>query len=134
MSDYCREKVLRIPITEDAEKAILEKYKIDDIYDLEFVDELKGIFDYGAPNHFSIAPTVSLFLDYILESTYDEDCGDWGKTRALTDTERNKYACKFLDIYENFDINNIRLVEYCWYNCTEAPDYYDQKDPFYDEV
>ena len=33
------------------------------------------------------------------------------------------------------DINNFRLVDYCYYNCCEPDDYFDeQSDPFYDEV
>lgn len=32
-------------------------------------------------------------------------------------------------------MNDVRLVEYCWYNCSEAPDYYlEQDDEFYADV
>lgn len=33
--------------------------------------------------------------------------------------------------------DELRLVEYCWYDCSEAPDYFDEStyhDDFYDEV
>jgi len=33
--------------------------------------------------------------------------------------------------------DELRLVEYCWYDCGEAPDYFDEStyhDDFYDEV
>jgi hypothetical protein len=32
-------------------------------------------------------------------------------------------------------MDDVRLVEFCWYNCSEAPDYYDEEnDDFYKEV
>jgi hypothetical protein len=33
------------------------------------------------------------------------------------------------------EFSAIRLVEFCWYNCCEAPDYYDyDEDDFYEEL
>ena len=137
MSDYDKRKVLRIPISEDDKNAILKKYNIDDIYDLEYIDTLEDKFSYGEICNFNIAPTERLFLDYNLETSYGNECGDWGRNRALTDIEREKYAPMFLEIYDGFNPEDIRLVEFCWYNCSEAPDYYDEgstPDNFYDEV
>lgn len=132
MSDYVREKVLRIPVTKEQEREILAKYQVDDIWDLEYkIDN----FDYGKVGCFQHAPTIDNFFDYVIDYSCGEDCGDWGKVRDLTDKERQKYGPKFKEIYEGFDPNKIRLVEFCWYNCSEAPDYYDiTKDDFYDEV
>ena len=41
------------------------------------------------------------------------------------------------DEFPEVDMNKVHLVEFCWYNCSEAPDYYSMdkgKDPFYEEV
>ena len=59
----------------------------------------------------------------------------YGKTRALTDREKAKYLPVFQQIDPDVNMNFVRLVEFCWYNCSEAPDYYDETDdPFYREV
>lgn len=120
MSDYCREKVLRYPVSQD-------KYEIEELY--------PELFQYSSSPHFQPAPTEADFIDYVLISEYGVDCGEWGKTRALTENEQNKYRPIFQQIFPDIDMNQVRLVEYCWYNCSEAPDYYDKVyDPFYEEV
>ena len=132
MSDYVREKVLRIPVSKEQEEEICKKYEVDDIWDLEY--EIDN-FDYGEVNHFQIAPTVKKFIDYCLEYSYGEDCGEWGRVRELTDKEKEKFEPIFYELYGGLDINKVRLVEFCWYNSSEAPDYYDiTKDSFYNEV
>ena len=131
MSDYVREKVLRIPVTKEQEEEICKKYEADNLYELEFKIDNFG----GGVGMFEIAPTIDTFVDYCLEYSYGEDCGDWGKVRELSDKEKAKYGPMFKEIYEGFDADKIRLVEFCWFNCCEAPDYYDiTKDKFYDEV
>ena len=83
------------------------------------------------------APTDGNFIDYKLEHSYGEDCGDWGRNRELYQEEKDKYRPIFEQIFPNIDMNKVRLVEYCWYNCSEAPDYYDdvnEKDGFYKPI
>ena len=127
MSDYVREKVLRIPVT-------LEELGVDDIYDAE--SKHAELFNYHMKNsdYFQISPTTNLFLDYVLEHKYGAD-GEYGKVRDLYDSEKAKYLPIFQQILKNVDIKKVRLVEYCWYNCSEAPNYYDYADDsFYNEV
>ncbi len=132
MSDYTREKVLRIPINEEDKKCIFEKYNIEDIWDLEYTLD---IFDSATPNKFQIAPTEKEFIDYVLEYDPYTHFGDFGKVRKLLESEKTKYEPIFHKLWEGFDINKVRLVEFCWYNCSEAPDYYDiEIDEFYKEV
>jgi hypothetical protein len=41
----------------------------------------------------------------------------------------------FKAIFPEANIDALRVVEYCWYNCCEAPDYYDiTEDEFYKEI
>lgn len=130
MSDYCHQKVLRIPIT-------LEELNMPESDDLRWELEKKypELFSDGTPYMFQIAPTKEFFLDYVLEYDYDYDCGDWGKIRELYASEQDKYRPIFQQILLNIDMSKVRLVEFYWYNCSEAPDYYDPvKDKFYDEV
>lgn len=121
MSDYCREKVLRYPVEEDP-------------YDIQ--ERFLNLFTaWKELPSFQTAPTDKQFIDYVLESEYGSSAGDWGRTRALTKNEQDKYRPIFEQIFKNIDMNKVRLVEYCWYTCSEAPDYYDDdSDDFNKEV
>lgn len=86
---------------------------------------------------FQIAPTEDFFIDYVLESEYSVRCGEFGKTRHLSSLELEKYKCIFSEIIPGglIDDENVRVVEYCWYNATECESYFDETDDdFYDEV
>ena len=139
MSWYVREKVLRIPekhINMDQINNVIaakyEDYDGDSSFYLE--NEFPDLFEYGTVGKFQIAPTIESYIDYVLEYEWDAE-GEYGKTRALYDSEKAKYAPVFQKIDPNINMDYVRLVEFCWYNSTEAPDYYDDEhDPFYDEV
>lgn len=139
MSTYVREKVLRIPmdkldLTEIRAKcaAVDPDYEDDFVYYLEFV--FPEMFHYGRRYMFQLAPTESQFIDYVLDYKYDAD-GEFGKTRALYDSEKEKYLYQFQKLDPNVNMDHVRLVEYCYWNGCEAPDYYDDmNDSFYDEV
>jgi len=120
MSTYCKEKVLRFPMDGDLE---------------DFEESHSAFFDYCTPGMFQIAPTCESYIDLVLSYEYDCD-GEYGKTRALTANERKKYEPIWQQIIPDIDMERVRLVEFCWYNSTEAPNYYDDvNDPFYtDEV
>ena len=66
---------------------------------------------------------------------YDGDSdGEYGKVRELYNSEKDKYRNIFQQLGA-IDMDKVRLVEFCWYNATDAPDYYDlESDPFYDPV
>ena len=116
MSDYRHEKVLRYPI---------------DSYDLDQIEENISL---KILNKFQLAPTEDLYLDYVLQSDYDES-GDWGKFRDLYDSEKNRYYPIFKEVIPDVNMDNVKLVEYCWYDCSEAPSYYNEfDDNFYNEV
>ena len=83
---------------------------------------------YGKPGKISIAPTSELFLDLLLEC--DTDCwsGEFYKSRKLTTIEHSMVT----KIFNKMDINpsyyDLRLVDFCWYNCSEADDYFEELD------
>ena len=136
MSTYVREKVLRVPMEcidmHYIKNIIAQKYEED--FALYLEKEFPDIFDYATIGMFQIAPTEEPFFDYVLDYEYNAD-GEYGKTRALTDNEKRKYLPIFQKIDPSIDMNYVRLVEFCWYNGTEAPSYYNHiNDPFYDEV
>lgn len=130
MSTYVREKVLRIPVQK------LNWDFLDELDDTEYdlAERFPGLFEYGTEKMFSVAPTEEFYIDYVLETEYDAD-GEFGKVRSLYESEKNKYVDKFKQLSPDVNMDDVKLVEFCWYNATEAPDYYDEtKDDFYEEV
>ena len=125
MSDYCHRKVIRMKISE---KEACKIFDAEDSWDIEGC--LTG-------TNFELAPTSDFFLDYVLSFRNDVE-GDWGRTRQLSTVEL-KYSSKFSKLLRDRFVmpNELRLVEYCRYDGSEAPDYFDEStyhDDFYDEV
>lgn len=141
MSTYVREKVLRIPMEKVdfnfIKAAMKEKFpneEIEDDFDFYLESTFPELFEYRTKNKFQMSPTCTPYLDYVLEYEWDAD-GEYGKTRSLTDREKNKYLPVFQKVDPNINMDWVRLVEFCWYNGCEADDYYDHmNDSFYDEV
>lgn len=141
MSTYVREKVLRIPMDKldfSFVRATMEtkfpNEAIDDDFDFYLEQTFPELFEYAEVNKFQMSPTRTPYLDYVLEYEWDAD-GEYGKTRSLSEREKSKYLPVFQKVDPNINMDWVRLVEFCWYNCSEADDYYDHmNDPFYDEV
>lgn len=132
MSDYVKHKVLRIPF----DKANYSEFDNDfeRVRDY-FEDEYPDLFDYSTPGKFQFAPTEGEYIDYVVEVDRDAYDGEYGKIRDLYPSEQEKAYKLFEQIMPNADMSAIRVVEYCWYNCCEAPDYYDYSDDdFYKEI
>ena len=141
MSTYVREKVLRIPVHKmnfaHVVRKLEEKYPDDDVMnDLGCYLEstLPDLFGYQEKNKFQCSPTREPFIDYVLE--YEYDCeGDYGKVRELYESEKEKFRSIFQQLDPDLNMDYVRLVEFCWYNACEAPDYYEpMNDPFYKEL
>ena len=115
MSDYRYMRVIRC-------KVDMNKIGVSYIWDLE--DKFPDLFDISLPRYFVKAPVEEEnYLDYVLESkvSYGED---WGKSRYLTDNEAVKYLALFSQIYPDVERKDLRAVEFCWYDCSEAPLYF----------
>lgn len=142
MSTYVREKVLRIPMDKIDFSFITRqmqmKYPDDDLSDdLTYYLEttFPSLFEYGKEKMFQLAPTRSAFIDYVIEREWDADGGDFGKSRKLYESEKERFKSTFQQIDPNINMDDVRLVEFCWYNCSEARDYYDESfDDFYKEL
>ena len=131
MSSYTLEKVVRFKIEESK---FLKLLNIEDIWDLE----THSYFGNGEVGKFQIAPTEDFFVDFVLN--VDSGNSEYGRTRELTYKEFEKYVKIFRTIIpeaETIPYNKLRLVEFCWYNASEAPNYFNGStyhDDFYDEV
>lgn len=143
MSDYVKQKVVRYKLTAED----LEHFGVKDGYELR--DNFENFLDsfYAKDKGYFVLSCAESpnFLDFILVD--EEGYGEYGRTRRLSDTERGKYYSKLVAQFEEMDKSigkihqwlpdprNFRVVEFCWYNCSEAPNYFDEEgDPFYEEV
>ena len=133
MSDYVRTKAVRYLPTE----ANLAGMDPNHLY-----SELENLLpdrDYSQKsNYFDVCSTTKrTYVDYVLKYSYGDDVVEFGRARKLTDREATKYAQIFKAVFPDtsIDTNNFRLVDYCYYNCCEPDDYFDESDdPFYEEV
>lgn len=141
MSTYVKEKVLRIPIdklnfdlTKDKVKAKFPDEDIEDDLESYLEEAFPNLFNYGKVDKFQFAPTKGNYLDYLLYKEWDAE-GEYGKVRDLYDSEKEKFRPVFQQLDSDINMDYVRLVEFCWYNGCEAPDYYDiTKDSFYKEL
>jgi hypothetical protein len=137
MSDYAKYKVVRYLPTEEDYNVL--SVPMDDPYELEnhfpprtaSTDVRRRKHDY-----FEVCGTdENTYVDFVLDYSYGDCDGEYGKVRMLSENELNKWTEIFKKVFPNPNPDNFRVVEYCWYNCCEPPDYFDlTKDPFYDEV
>lgn len=133
MSDYVRNKQVLYPVT----KELLEKLNCKDIYDLKnkfpFESNFKteGFVDYEGTKDYNE------YLAWELFHEYGVDAGDdFGRARFLKPAEQEKYKKLFSEVIPEDLINPslFKYVDYCYYNCCEADDYYVKKDNFEEDI
>lgn len=126
MSDYVRNKQVLYPVT----KELLDILNVSDVFDLEFPKgskfEAEAFIDYGGTRN------RNQYLAYELSSTYGEGNDDFGRARFLKPSEQEKYKKIFSEVIPEdlIDSSLFKYVDYCYYNCCEADDYYVKKDSF----
>lgn len=132
MSDYIHNKQVLYPITKD----LLEKLDCEDSYELEDKFNIKGKFGTEGFIDYEGTKDYNEYISYELSSTYGEESGDFGRSRFLKPSEQEKYKKIFSKaIPEEFiDSSLFKYVDYCYYNCCEADDYYIKKDSFEEEI
>ena len=124
MSDYVHKKVVRLLFP----KEIKEKCNTNNVWDCEpYLKELLGeLFDDQKKPHFSLECTENgYYIDWVYYSTYGEESGSFGFARLLTKKELNVIKPYFDKLFVDYKDKDLRVVNYCYYNCCDAPDYYD---------
>jgi len=122
MSDYVHKKVIRLPFP----KEILERCNTKDPYDCEkyLKEKLGDLWD--THKGFDLELTdKSEYIDWVYYHTYGEESGDWGNVRLLSEKELEVIKPYFDKLEVSYKDSDLRLVDYCYYNCTECTDYYD---------
>lgn len=134
MSDYVKKKVVRLPFP----KSLIERLKVDDYWGCE--EYLKGKFgndmwdNFRKGNgYFSIECTdKNCYLDYIVSKSYED--GEYGFAWYLNEDDINKYKPLFDMGGFEYDVKDLRKVCYCYYNGSDAPDYYEPKEITFEDM
>lgn len=122
MSDYLHSKVVRLPLP----KEILSKY--DDCEIDDYLKELLGeLWRNKEKNSFDLTYTYGgvYYIDWVYYSTYGEESSDYGFVRMLTENELNVIKPYFDKLGIEYKDDDLRVVDYCYYNACEPPSYYD---------
>jgi len=134
MSTYVRYKEIMYPITEEDVKKVgynnLEDYWDDFSWDFKENDNFEVQCPVAEVNGKYVS---NYYLCYVLKYVYDAD-GEFGRSRSLTPTEQEKYKEIFSKKLKDVDPSKFRLVDFCYYNGCDAPDYYLEEDEFNKEV
>ncbi len=129
MSTYVKYKEVMYPITEEDIKKIgfdnfedywdtfSWNYQENDNFELQY--PITEIDDKWVGNY---------YLCYILEYEWGCNSNDFGKNRLLTPTEQAKYKEIFSKKLKDVEPLKFKLVEFCYYNACDAPDYYLKED------
>lgn len=114
MSDYVHEQCILYPIGEKEwdtidnmrKEGALEGFETDCFY----------------------SNCAAYFLKYVLYDSYGESSGEFGASRFLNEKEKSFWTKKFAKALEivggKVDPEKLKYCDYCYYNCSEAPDYY----------
>ena len=131
MSDYVRKECVRFKIPQSIIEELkndedwivdllLEKFQLKDGYNTE-----KG-FTIGYGEDFDNNKT-DYFLDYQLDYEYGAS-GDFENVRLLTDTEFEKYSRMFAKYFNEIGRDELRLVNYSYYNGCDEPSVYELEE------
>jgi len=123
MSDYKHEKVIRLPFP----KKILEICNTSDVDECDeyLKNKLGEFWEHNDNNSFKLGYTdKAYYIDWLYYETYGEESGDWGNVRLLTDKELEVITPYFNKLGVVYEDNDLRVVDYCYYNCSEPNDYY----------
>lgn len=116
MSDFVHNQGYIYPISNEEYEKLDEKYfdLEEKGYDLEVFDGQKGLNRY------------LVFLTY---HSYGEKHDNFGSSRPCTEFEIKRHIKKFQDVLcKEIDKNKLKYIEYCWYNCSECFDYYEEEE------
>ena len=132
MSDYVHKKAIRLPISEQ----MIRRIGFNDIED--FIWQFDQRVNEKCPELYHCDDRIPYFeveitderpyIDLVLYYSYGEECGDWEKASYLSDKEKEFFAPYLDKLGIAFEPDDLRKVDYCWYNCSEPPDCYNVDD------
>jgi hypothetical protein len=124
MSDYKHEKVIRLPFPKD----ILNKCSTDNPWDCEdyLRERLGELWGSISRSSFKIECTDRAFyIDWLYYTTYGEESSEWSRARFLTKEELEVITPYFNKLGVDYEEQDLRVADYCYYNCCGTIDCYD---------
>ena len=134
MSTYVRYKQVMYPINKNDAKRVG--------YD-NLDDFLSEYWNYEEHDNFEVQYAITeindkwvsnYYLCYVLKYEYGYPSTSYGRNRYLSVPERIKYAKLFRTKLKDVEPLKFKLVDFCYYNGGEIPDYYLTEDEFNKEV
>ncbi len=130
MSDYVRKKVIRLPYQKSIIDTFEDKHDGDE-YERFIESKVGDLFkSWGKKQdkYFEVEFTDNgIYIDWVYFSTYGEDSGDYGIINMLTDNEFNQIKAHFDLLQIEYTRDQLRKIDYSYYNGCECTDYYDIK-------
>lgn len=116
MSDYVHRKAVRLPFNPDwGDPEEFENTMPSDLVDTK--------------NGFSVGYTkLNCYIDWNYFYSYGENSGDFGYSRKLTNKELKVIKPYFDKLGIGYNKEDFRLVDYCYYNCSDPSDCYELTD------
>ncbi len=71
---------------------------------------------------------INCYLFFSLYHTYGQRSDNFGSSRKCTAKEIAQYAPVFAEVLgKEIDTDKLKYIEFCWYNCCECQDYYEDE-------
>lgn len=74
------------------------------------------------------------YIELLLYHEFDVGDGGWAIANMLSDKEAEFFVPIFNRVGLNVKAEDLRKVDYCWYNCCDPPDCFDIEDNDYVEL
>ena len=135
MSCYEKNRVIRLPFPME----LCKKANVETPFDCEdYLEDLLGddwYFNNDIFSGFEIVPTTkNIYLDYVIHHT-TEDCFDeFGFSFKLSKEDIDLYKPLFDKLNIDYNVEDLRKVVYCYYNCCEPEDCYEVSDNLFDSL
>ena len=133
MSDYVRKKAIRYKLKPEEQAKFQEEAEKVEEWLPEFLEEHYGIPDsylkkkgFAIDSGYKLDGGTQIYIDYVLSFTYGEESGDFAFVTKLPEDEEAKAIAIFKRNFTDLNIDEVRYVDYCYYNGVDAPQVYDE--------
>ena len=122
MSDYVHKKAIRYRLPRNKANELLEADYLDKNLPKQYGLDNRFEFDAGVDYE---TGSSSIYLDKVGLYTYGEEGSAWGTSRNLTEEEISHHLKDFQVYDPDITGEELRAVDYCYYNGADAPDIFD---------
>lgn len=131
MSDYVRKKAVRYKLKENELERFLKLAEEKDMWLIECIEEFYNMEDsFQRTEGFAIddgydGSVHQVYVDFVLGYQYGDMSGDFEFVTELKPSDLEKVLPIFQKKFPELQIDEVRYVDYCYYNGVDAPTVYD---------